>query len=430
MRVSFVSLCFSFVVLFVSCTSRAQSYPQISTGQSICYDLDGVAIDRSVQCDLLYGQDADYGCGASMSFRDNGDGTVTDLNTGLMWQQTPLSGGATWSGAQDYCLELDLAGYSDWRLPTAKELFSISDMGEGWPYIDTAYFHLARGITKDEQYWSSNKYVGETVEGGFNAAFGVNHVTGHIKAYSASDSMSPRGGQGEPRVQGEQGRPQGGGQHPPQMAGHGRPIGQGGQRPPQMGGDGRPQMANRLAKQVRAVRGSVYGENDFVDNGDGTISDRATGLMWSKDDSGSEGMTWVDALVYAQKSELAGYTDWRLPNVKELQAIVDYSSAPSSKSANTPAISPVFSCSAIVNENNDSDFGYYWSSTSARFTSGQPMYFAWYVAFGRAVNDRGLDYHGAGAVRFDSKSNDGRKVEGGEERYYNIVRLVRSDKSE
>ncbi len=38
-------------------------------------------------------------------------------------------------------------------------------------------------ISKDQQYWSSNLYVGEIVRAGFNGAFGVNHVTGHIKAW-------------------------------------------------------------------------------------------------------------------------------------------------------------------------------------------------------------------------------------------------------
>lgn len=179
-----------------------------------------------------------------------------------------------------------------------------------------------------------------------------------------------------------------------------------------------------MAKQVRAVRGEVYGVNNFVDNGNGTITDKATGLMWAKADNG-KGIEWTDALPYAESATLAGYSDWRLPNVKELQSIVDYSRAPSSRGVEA-AIDPIFSCTPFVNEAGADDYGYYWTSTSACFTKGRPFHFAWYVAFGRAVNGQGADMHGAGAVRFDAKANNGTKVEGNEERYYNFVRLVRN----
>ena len=64
---------------------------------------------------------------------------------------------------------------------------------------------------------------------------------------------------------------------------------------------------------------------------------------------------------------------------------------------------------------------------SARFQKGKPYYYAWYVAAGRAVNPLGLDFHGAGAVRFDTKHENGPAGEGGE-RYYNYVRVVRDVK--
>lgn len=404
------------------------SYKINATGQTLCYDAEGNVIASPQKGDLLYGQDASYLSGVEMSFKDNGDGTVTDPNTGLMWQQTPPVEGMTWAQAKEYCENLEFGGYSDWRLPTLKELFSISNFSEGWPYLDTDFFDLSSDhVSKDEQYWADNKYVGETVEGRDDAAFGVNHVTGHIKAYPAGSNMGQRGGdrgQGNQRPPMPQGENQ---QRPPMQA-----EGQGGQRGPgaRPGGQGstggRP-MGNPMAKQVRAVRGDLYGENNFVDNGDGTISDTATGLMWAKDDNG-KGIEWTEALPYAESADLAGYSDWRLPNVKELQSIVDYSRAPSSKGVEA-AIDPIFNCTPFVNEADDDDYGYYWTSTSACFTKGKPFYFAWYVAFGRAVNNEGADFHGAGAVRFDSKSDNGIAVEGGEERYYNFVRLVRSASS-
>ena len=348
------------------------NYLMIASGQTVLYDNDGEVVSSLSIGDSLYGQDANYLKGKAMAYEDNGDGTITDLNTGLMWQQVPSSDDFSWQDAVDYCTSLELAGYDDWRMPSLKELYSISDFGKGWPYLDTDYFALASGeTTKDEQYWGSNLYVGVTVEGGSNAAFGVNHVTGHIKAYSAVAS-GPVGG-----------------------------------------------------KYVRAVRGSDYGINEFLENDDGTITDNATGLMWTQADNGV-GLNWQDALVYAENAEFAGYDDWRLPNVKELQGIVDYSRSPSATDETNvgPAINPLFVCTPITNEAGNSDYPYYWTGTSANFTSGEPYYYAWYVAFGMAVNGEGEDYHGAGGVRFDTKYEGGPLGEGGE-RYYNFVRLVR-----
>jgi hypothetical protein len=146
--------------------------------------------------------------------------------------------------------------------------------------------------------------------------------------------------------------------------------------------------------------------------------------MWAKYDNGP--MDWKHALTFAENATLAGHTDWRLPNVKELQSIVDYSYSPSAADASKigPAINPLFYCTSITNEAGNADYGYYWTSTSAHFTSGKPYYYAWYVAFGMAVNAEGVDFHGAGAVRFDTKEEGGPLGEGGE-RYYNFVRLVR-----
>lgn len=347
-------------------------YAQIASGQVTLYDDEGNVLSGLSEGDAFYGQDANYLNGESMSYTDNGDGTVTDNNSGLMWQQVPSSDDYTWQEAVDYCEDLVFAGNDDWRMPSLKELYSISDFGSGWPYLDTGYFTLASGqIIKDEQYWADNYYVGTTVEGGTDAAFGVNHVTGHIKAYSANSSGF-------------------------------------------IGG-----------KYVRAVRGGDYGTNNFVDNGDQTISDTNTGLMWAQNDDGVT-LDWENALDYAENSTLAAHSDWRLPNVKELQGIVDYSYSPSATDASKigPAIDPIFNCTQIVNEGGDDDYGYYWTNTSANFTSGEPYYYAWYVAFGMAVDGNGDDFHGAGGVRFDTKVEGGPLGEGGE-RYYNYVRLVR-----
>ncbi|KJU83017.1 protein containing DUF1566, partial [Candidatus Magnetobacterium bavaricum] len=58
------------------------------------------------------------------SYKNNGDGTITDLKTGLMWQKTPGTK-KTWTEASNGAATLNLGGYTDWRLPSIKELYSL-----------------------------------------------------------------------------------------------------------------------------------------------------------------------------------------------------------------------------------------------------------------------------------------------------------------
>lgn len=116
---------------------------------------------------------------------------------------------------------------------------------------------------------------------------------------------------------------------------------------------------------VTCVRGNPdYGINNFSDNGDGTITDETTGLAWSQSDSGT-GMNWEEALAWVQTKNdenYLGYSDWRLPNVKELQSIVDYSRSPDS--SDSAAIDSLFECTAITNEVGATDYPYFWSGTT------------------------------------------------------------------
>jgi len=128
---------------------------------------------------------------------------------------------------------------------------------------------------------------------------------------------------------------------------------------------------------------------DYTDNGDGTITDNNTGLMWEKlSDDGSihdldNTYTWDDAFAVKvatlNSGSFAGYTDWRLPNAKELQSIVNY------EFENYLFVSPAFINGCIggcsVTTCSCARANLYWSSST---NAANPMQ-AWYVNFGGGV---------------------------------------------
>ena len=379
-----------------------RTYVVVDTGQGACYDA-GAKIPCPSATEAFFGQDGNY-AGVQPAYADNGDGTVTDLNTGLMWQKSPGEK-VTFAQAVAGAPALALAGHRDWRLPSIKELYSLIDFRgvdpSGWsgtdtsllePFIDTNYFDFEYGDVAggeriiDAQCWSATEYVGTTMNGDATV-FGVNFADGRIKGY--------------PRDRGPGG--------------------------------------STMTEFVRYVRGNAaYGVNDLVDNGDGTITDQATGLMWSRADSGTA-YDWRGALEYAEEAVLAGHDDWRLPNAKELQSIVDYTRSPST--SGSAAIAPVFLSTGITDEAGDPNFGTYWSGTTHINMSREPGSAAAYVAFGEALgfmevppgsgNRRLMDVHGAGAQRSDPKAGDpgewpyGHGPQGDVVRIYNLVRVVR-----
>ncbi len=187
-----------------------------------------------------------------------------------------------------------------------------------------------------------------------------------------------------------------------------------------------------------------YGTNNFVGNGDGTITDAATGLMWMQDDSGSfsvgdyqdGSLNWEQSLAWCESLDYAGYTDWRLPDAKELQSIVDYTRSPTT--TNSAAINPIFNVTPIVDEGGGSNYPFYWTGTTHanNLSDGTA---AVYIAFGEALgwmqspsgDYQLMDVHGAGAQRSDPKVGDpadypyGRGPQGDVIRIYNYARCVR-----
>ncbi|MGK5095266.1 DUF1566 domain-containing protein [Deltaproteobacteria bacterium TL4] len=114
-------------------------------------------------------------------------------------------------------------------------------------------------------------------------------------------------------------------------------------------------------------------------NGDNTVTDSKTGLMWQQVDDGTT-RTWEQALQYCESLELAGYTDWKLPNIKELQSIVDYSRS-------NPSIRLLY----FPNTKSSS----YWSSTVVAYNSDS----AGIVVFDKGAVGSGISRGGARYVR-------------------------------
>lgn len=363
-------------------------YPIVDTSQAKCYD-----VSSEIPCGPSFaGQDAQY-AGHAPRYQANGDGTVSDLVTGLMWQQDP-GAKMTYAQALAGADSFNLGGYADWRLPSIKELYSLilfdgtdvsacpGEACSATPFIDTRYFNFAYGDPAagerviDSQFASRTKYVSTTMHGA-ETMFGVNFADGRIKGYGLTD----------PRGNGEK------------------------------------------TFFVLYVRGNpAYGENNFSDNHNSTITDNATGLTWMQADSGS-GLDWPAALNYCEALNLGGSSDWRLPNVKELQSLVDYSRSPAT--SNSAALNPLFSLSTLLNESGQTDYPFYWSSTTHADSSGRGT-FAAYVAFGRALGymNTWVDVHGAGAQRSDPKTGsatdypEGHGPQGDAVRVQNYVRCV------
>lgn len=408
-------------------------YSIVETDQATCYD-NSEAIDCPDSGDFS-GQDAQLDGNAqdyTTNETDTGDQTVTDNVTGITWTKSPDLDGIgngdgeitsddklSSSAAATACDELDYAGSTDWQLPDIKQLYSLmnfqgtdptsEDTSTLTPFVDDEVFDFAYGSTEgeriiDSQYATTSLYVNDE---GTEMMFGVNFADGRIKGYEEVFA----------------------------------------------GGD--------KTYFVLCMRGNTdYGQNDFVANDDGTITDNSTNLMWAQDDSGAESsegfdyteldfldedgdgllvpaesdlggaMTWEAALDWVQamnEDNHLGFSDWRLPNVKELPSLVDYSKTPAADGVAT--IDSLFKSTSITNENGDTDFPFYWSGTT-HATDGESDYgvAGAYVAFGRAMGysedlDSWVDVHGAGAQRSDEKTWDGGDYSTGDGPQYDAVRI-------
>ncbi len=276
-----------FLAAFILSASTTFAFKLPDTGQTLCYDSAGKVINCAGT-----GQDGEYNM-HPMSYTDNGNGTVTDNNTGLMWQQQDDGNLHNWYQAsgvydatfnptsQNVCGSLSLGGHTDWRLPSKKELVTIVDYSipNPGPTINSIFTN-----TQQFEYWSSTNIT-------FHAQ--ILDFQHGIVFYDIPD----------------------------------------------------------YEHYVRCVRGGQYTAQSFTDNGDGTVTDNKTGLVWQQGEPGNR--TWQDALTYCKGLILGGQTDWRLPNVKELESITD-------DNRYDPAIDTTYFPGAVASIY----YSIYWTSTS------------------------------------------------------------------
>lgn len=346
------------------------------------------------------GDDGDLQIGVPIPanrFTDNGDGSVTDSFTGFMWakdgnliasrdpsfdqDRTPGDGDINWTTALDYIEKLNTEnylGHNDWRMPNCLELQSLLNLGNDSLTLpnDHPFTNLKEG------YWSSttcdqlrgdvisvylSKYVVHA-----NTTYPAGHfeflnkdlgeTIGYFMLYlipvrdggTSGDIEIPKSGQTLNYYNGD---------------------------------DGEERM------------GTVWPSPRLVDNQDGSVTDRLTGLMWTKnsdlmysrdpdfDTTGivQGGVYWETALGYIDKlnsENYLGHNDWRMPNRNELTSLIDNSRHATNLPKNHPFFSPF--------PFEDGGDYYYWSSTTVADTPEK----AWVYHFGYYTlytNDKNIE---------------------------------------
>jgi quinol monooxygenase YgiN len=288
------------------------------TGQTRCWDSKGNLID----CQGT-GQDGDFQTGVpspSTRFTDNNNGAVTDNLTGLVWlKNANLFGEVVRDQAIEYARDLasggcglsDGSNKGDWRLPNVNELESLLNLdnssGPALP-ADHPFLNL-----QPANYWSSTSVAAFPALGWY-VAMAVGPPVFDLK-FNVMRMWPVRG---ESHLIARTGQDQC----------YSLPFGA--------------VMDCKDSGQDGETRTGVpWPEPRFTDNGDGTVTDHVTGLVWLKDGNAFGTRTWHQALDDCNSlcTGNCGLTDgskggdWRLPNINELRSLEDYGH-------HTPALTP------------------------------------------------------------------------------------------
>ncbi len=274
-------------IIVLASSYKALATPVPDTGQKKCYDN-----TQEITCpnpgEDFYGQDAQYITNPHSYTKLDANGNdlpdnapwpwamVRDNITGLVWEvknskdnvkdygnANDADNTYTWDAAMEFGTTLNaqtFGGYSDWRLPTIKELSSLIDSNIPVPAPPINTFYFPNTNNSSLSYWSSIPCVADPTR-----AWIVSFYDGVVGRLLKSNG-----------------------------------------------------------RFVRAVHGGENGSyGDFIVNGNGTVTDNGTGLIWQMDTAPGT-YNWQQALYYCDNFTLGGHDDWRLPNRNELQTLVDY----------------------------------------------------------------------------------------------------------
>jgi len=301
-------------------------------------------------------------------FVDNGNGTVTDTLTGLMWTKdaNPAAGTKTWQDALDYIKTLNNSnylGHNDWRLPNRSELESMVNKGQSSP--DT--WLNGQGFTNVQSYiyWSSSTYINNPANAWFVwMQFG--YLDGNVKT-SLGSVWPVRSAQ------------------PGSYIGYSILSKTGQITCNDMAGTA--MSCSGTGQDGELQIGTAWPTPRFTANADQTLTDNLTGLTWSKNAKPSGVKLWQDALDYIKtlnNSNYLGHNDWRLPNRSELESMVN-------KGQSLPGI--------WLNELGfiNADSASYWSSSTYVNNPAN----AWYVGmdYGGVTNFSKADFNYVWPVR-------------------------------
>jgi uncharacterized repeat protein (TIGR01451 family) len=336
------------------------SLPQ--TGQTQCFNTDG----EEIPCTGT-GQDGEIRAGLpwpDLRFTNNGNGTITDNLTGLIWDQN--AGGnyyPDWQDALDAVKNLNATkykGFSDWRLPNVFELESLM---MNYPAGQAPHVYLAaQGFSgvSESGYWTST-----------TSAYYYGDPDNIVQYYQAFYVAPGYGIYVYPKVNGNlylwavRGKTRGPAQVP--RTGISICTDSGGAIIPCAGTgqdgelqEGVPWPAERFTTVYCSSTGlcTDQGSDCDANASNDAVRDNLTNRMWSRNASplGSEGTIWQQVLGAMQtlnsSGGLCGYTDWRLPNQKEFLSLFDYSQ-----------VKPVLSTGHPFT--NVQNYNRYWTSTSS-----------------------------------------------------------------
>jgi quinol monooxygenase YgiN len=321
------------------------------TGQRQCYSSSGVVIPCAGT-----GQDGAFKAGAawpSPRFMDNCDGTVTDRLTELIWlKDADRFGEVTWEQAlanarglaSGSCDLTDGSKAGDWRLPTIRELLSLIDYSAADPIIPTD--HPFTNV-RTSIYWTSTTLTAAPSLA-WMMTMGIGPIVFDLKINP--NQMWPVRGKSAMVPQTGQKRC-----YDPKN--------------PNLLDPFQDYPCDGTGQDGEIRPGATWPNPRFTDNGDGTVTDNMTGLVWLKNANPFGLRTWEQALkdCNSLSSGSYGLSDgskpgvWRLPNIREIESLVDYGSfAPSLPDRGEP----------FKNVRPSS----YWTSTSVARAPAQAMF--------------------------------------------------------